>query len=65
MAQEANISPAEAAERLGVSLRTVWRRIEEGDLPTVHMAPTPGLAPRTRVRVSDLNDYIKGQSHVA
>lgn len=59
------VSPSEVAERLGISLRTVWRRIEDGDLPTVQVAPKPGLTARTRIRVEDLEAFIKEHSDVA
>lgn len=63
--ETATISVAEVAERLGISSRTVWRRIEEGALPTVQAAPKPGLAPHTRVTVEALEAYIKAASDVA
>lgn len=59
------LSAAEVAERLGISVRTVWRRIEEGELPAVQAAPKPGLTPVTRIRVEDLEAFIKEHSDVA
>jgi excisionase family DNA binding protein len=46
------ITKAEAAERLGISLRTVHRLIAAGKLPLVHVE---GAA---RVRVADLEAYV-------
>lgn len=59
------VSPAEVAERLGISLRTVWRRIQDGELPAVQAAPKPGLTTRTRIRVEDLEAFIKEHTDVA
>jgi excisionase family DNA binding protein len=46
------ITKAEAAEQLGVSVRTVARLIAAGRLPLVHVE---GAA---RVRVADLEAYV-------
>lgn len=48
------ITKAEAAEQLGVSLRTIERLISAGRLPLVHVE---GAA---RVRVADLEAYVQG-----
>jgi excisionase family DNA binding protein len=48
------ITKSDAAEQLGVSLRTIERLIAAGRLPLVHVE---GAA---RVRVSDLEAYVKG-----
>jgi excisionase family DNA binding protein len=47
------ITKGEAAEQLGVSLRTIERLIAAGQLPLVHVA---GAA---RVRVADLGAYVQ------
>jgi excisionase family DNA binding protein len=48
------ITKSDAAEQLGVSLRTIERLISSGRLPLVHVE---GAA---RVRVSDLEAYVQG-----
>ena len=48
------ITKSEAAEQLGVSLRTIERLIAAGHLPLVHVE---GAA---RVRVADLGAYVQG-----
>jgi excisionase family DNA binding protein len=48
------ITKSEAAEQLGISLRTIERLISSGRLPLVHVE---GAA---RVRVSDLEAYVQG-----
>ena len=48
------LTKSEAAEQLGVSLRTIERLISAGHLPLVHVA---GAA---RVRVADLGAYVQG-----
>jgi excisionase family DNA binding protein len=48
------ITKNEAAEQLGVSLRTIERLIAAGRLPLVHVE---GAA---RVRVVDLGAYVQG-----
>jgi excisionase family DNA binding protein len=48
------ITKSDAAEQLGVSLRTIERLISAGRLPLVHVE---GAA---RVRVSDLKAYVHG-----
>jgi excisionase family DNA binding protein len=48
------ITKADAAEALGVSLRTIERLISAGRLPLVHVE---GAA---RVRVADLEAYVQG-----
>jgi excisionase family DNA binding protein len=47
------LTKSEAAEQLGVSLRTIERLISAGRLPLVHVA---GAA---RVRVADLGAYVR------
>jgi excisionase family DNA binding protein len=47
------LTKSEAAEQLGVSLRTVERLISAGRLPLVHVE---GAA---RVRVTDLGAYVQ------
>ncbi len=41
------------ADELGISERSVWRLIEDGDLPAHKFGSS------TRIRRSDLDDYIK------
>ena len=48
------ITKSDAAEQLGVSLRTIERLISSGRLPLVHVE---GAA---RVRVTDLEAYVEG-----
>ena len=48
------ITKSDAAEQLGVSLRTIERLISSGQLPLVHVEGT------ARVRVSDLEVYVQG-----
>ena len=48
------LTKSEAAEQLGVSLRTIERLISAGRLPLVHVE---GAA---RVRVADLGAYVEG-----
>jgi excisionase family DNA binding protein len=48
------ITKSEAAEQLGVSVRTIERLISAGRLPLVHVE---GAA---RVRVADLGAYVQG-----
>ena len=43
----------QVAVELGISERSVWRLIEDGDLPTHKFGSS------TRIRQSDLDDYIK------
>lgn len=62
---EAHLSPRETAERLGVSLSTVWRLIRSGELPSVKAAPKPGLSLRTRVKAAALETFVKERSRVA
>jgi excisionase family DNA binding protein len=47
------LTKSEAAEQLGVSLRTIERLISAGRLPLVHV----GAA--ARVRVADLGAYVQ------
>jgi excisionase family DNA binding protein len=49
------LKPAEAAAHLRVNVRTVYRLINDGHLPKVHI----GEARATRIRRSDLDAYIK------
>jgi excisionase family DNA binding protein len=48
------LTKSEAAEQLGVSVRTIERLISAGRLPLVHVE---GAA---RVRVADLGAYVQG-----
>jgi excisionase family DNA binding protein len=48
------LTKSEAAEQLGVSVRTVERLISAGQLPLVHVG---GAA---RVRVADLGAFVQG-----
>ncbi|HEX6759419.1 MAG TPA: excisionase family DNA-binding protein [Propionibacteriaceae bacterium] len=48
------ITKSEAAEQLGVSLRTIERLIAAGRLPLVHVEDA------ARVRVADLGAYVQG-----
>ena len=50
------ITVDEAAERLGVSRSTMYRLIADGEIPVVK------LRDLTRVRESDLVDYVATQS---
>lgn len=52
------LKPAEAAAHLRVNVRTVYRLIETGTLPKVHI----GEARATRIRRSDLDAYINGHA---
>jgi len=49
------LKPAEAAAHLRVNVRTVYRLINDGQLPKVHI----GEARATRIRRADLDAYIK------
>ena len=51
------VTKAEAAERLGVSVRTLERLVATGRLRQVHVERL------ARLRVSDLEAYVKGLSH--
>jgi excisionase family DNA binding protein len=48
------VTKAEAAERLGVSVRTLERLVATGRLPQVHVERL------ARLRVSDLEAYVRG-----
>jgi excisionase family DNA binding protein len=48
------ITKGDAAELLGVSLRTIERLISAGRLPLVHVESA------ARVRVTDLEAYVQG-----
>ena|GEM_PF-1248470 len=54
MSRRLLITKSDAAEQLGVSLRTIERLISSGRLPLVHVE---GAA---RVRVTDLEAYVQG-----
>jgi excisionase family DNA binding protein len=54
MSRRLLITKSDAAEQLGVSLRTIERLIAAGRLPLVHVE---GAA---RVRVADLEAYVQG-----
>lgn len=43
----------EVADELGISERSVWRLIEDDELPTHRFGSS------TRIKRSDLDDYIK------
>jgi len=48
------LSTKEAAEMLGVTSRTVYRFIDEGDLPAYKFGRV------IRVKVSDLENFVEG-----
>jgi excisionase family DNA binding protein len=47
------VTKAEAAERLGISVRTIERLVATGQLPIVHVERA------ARLRVSDLKAYVQ------
>jgi excisionase family DNA binding protein len=49
------ITPAEAAEVLGISVRTVYRVIRRGDLPVVRVGRCP------RIPVKAMNRWVDSQ----
>jgi excisionase family DNA binding protein len=55
----------EAAERLGVSLMTLRRRIDAGEIETVNIAATTSKQRSIRIADSALEDYIKERTNVA
>jgi excisionase family DNA binding protein len=50
---------SEAAARLTVNIRTIWRMIADGELQVVHIRGC------TRVYLSSVADYIRKQNRVA
>lgn len=55
---EPQLSPEEVAQRLGVSLSSVWRWIEKGKI-----APVRKLGHRiTRIPASAVNRFLEGQT---
>jgi excisionase family DNA binding protein len=56
MPEQLLITKGEAAERLGVSVRTVERLVATGRLPQVHVERL------ARFRVKDLESYVEGLS---
>jgi excisionase family DNA binding protein len=50
-------TPAEAAQRLRVGIRTVYRLVESGDLRAVNVAAKGGT--RLRIREDDLAAFIE------
>ena len=53
------LKPAQVAERLQVSIWSVYRRIESGELPAVRI----GTGPRAPIRVDadELHQFVHGQ----
>ena len=53
------LKPAQVAERLQVSVWSVYRRIESGELPAVRI----GAGPRAPIRVDadELHQFVYGQ----
>ena len=47
------LSPKQAAERLGVCTKTIYRRIEDGSLPGIRLS-----AKILRIDEQDLQEYI-------
>ena len=53
------LKPAEVGERLGLSRWTVYRLIDAGELPTVHV----GKRQATRIEESSVDAYIERNRH--
>lgn len=58
------LHPKDVAKALGVSVRTVFRLIENGELETVSVGTNPAF-PRKRIRPEVLDAFIKERSDVA
>lgn len=52
----------QAAERLGISPNTVYKMIACGDLRAVDMAVPGAKAPKTRIRLEDLEAFIEART---
>jgi excisionase family DNA binding protein len=55
----------QVAEMLGCSDRHVYRLIDAGVLPAVDISPPGSQRSRTRIRFSDLEQYIKKSTATA
>lgn len=55
----------EAADRLGVSLMTLRRRINAGEIATVNVAAADAKRRTVRISVAALEEYIKERTDVA
>ena len=55
----------EAADRLGVSLMTLRRRIDAGEIATVNVAAADAEKRAIRIAEDALEDYIKARTNVA
>lgn len=66
-AEPVHVSPREAADKLGVSVSTVWRLIRDERLPVIQATPPdkPGLKPRTRITEAALEAFVQAHSRVA
>ena len=53
------ISMQEAANKLGLSLSTVRRRVYSGEIPAANMGSE--IMPRWRIDETELQDYIDGR----
>lgn len=64
MAPSKVLNMEEAAERLGVGRRTVYRLIAQGELRAVNVSPSgaAGRRPRMRVREDDLAAFIESRT---
>jgi excisionase family DNA binding protein len=54
------LKPAEVAQALGVSRRTVWDLLERGDLPRIKIAKRA-----TRIAEADLDAFIASRRAVS
>jgi len=52
------VSAEQAADRLGVGTQTVYRLIQQGQLPAVRVSGTPGTPGMLRIRVRDLEQWV-------
>jgi len=55
----------EAAERLGISLMTLRRRVDAGEIATVNVAPAGSQYRSVRFSEEALEDYVKERTDVA
>jgi excisionase family DNA binding protein len=53
---------SQAAERLGISMNTVYKMISVGDLRAVDMAVPGARSSKTRVRQDDLDAFIEART---
>lgn len=52
------VTPADAAEQLGVSLRTVYELMSSGALASIKLPPGGKTSPR-RIDQAEINDFIE------